>query len=188
MGNAGRMEKPACLFGASFRLEREKKGISFWDVVYRAAYYPANVKRIEDGKLQPGIQLAFRLLDAIGVEPGGFMAALACEHAALLPQSLSGMSKVVVEYVIPVLRKGQKSLFGPLLAQARLAGAVSQTAMAKAAKYSLRNINTVESGRQEPGIMTALALVMTTGVDVREFFNTLYACWREQQTSMQSVK
>lgn len=188
MGNAGIMEKSACLFGTSFRLEREKKGISFWDFVYRAAYYPANIKRIEDGKLQPGIQLAFRLLDAIGVEPGGFMAALACEHAALLPQSLSGMSRVVVEYAIPVLREGQKSLFGPLLVQARLAGAVSQTAMAKAAKYSLRNMNTVENGRQEPGIMIALALVMSTGVDVREFFNTLYACWREQHASAQSAK
>lgn len=63
------------------------------------------------------------------------MAVLACEHAALLPQSLSGMSRVVVEYAIPILREEQKSLFGPLLAQARLAGAVSQTAMAKAAKY-----------------------------------------------------
>lgn len=49
-------------------------------------------------------------------------------------------------------------------------------------------MNTVESGRQEPGIMTALALVMTTGVDVQEFFNILYACWRERQASSQSAK
>lgn len=61
-------------------------------------------------------------------------------------------------------------------------------AMAKAAKYSLPNMNTVENCRQEPGIMTALALVMTTGVDVREFFNVLYACWRQRQASSQSAK
>lgn len=116
------------------------------------------------------------------------MAAFAREHAALLPQSLSGMDRVMVDYAIPELREGQKSFYGSLLAQARLAGAVSQTAMARAAKYSLRNISVVENGRQEPGIMTALALVMTTGVDVREFFSTLHLCWREQQTAVRSVR
>ena len=181
MGNAPIMKKPACLFGLSFRQEREKKGISFWDLVYRVAYYPANLKRIEVGKLQPGIRLAFRLLDAIGVEPGAFMAALAREHSAVLPQSLSRLGKVPVAYSLPVWEEGQKSLFGPLLAQARRAGAVSQTAMAKAAHYGLRNMNVVERGAQEPGIMTALALVMTTGVDVEEFFNILHGCWLEQQ-------
>lgn len=98
------------------------------------------------------------------------------------------MEHVSISYKMPLLKEGQKSLFGLFLVQARLAGVVSQTAMAKAANYNLRNINGVENGRQEPGIMTALALVMTTGVDVREFFNTLYACWREQQASVQSVK
>ena len=155
--------------------------MSFWDLVYRVAYYPANLKRIEEGKLQPGIRLAFRLLDAIGVDPGSFMGALAREHSAVLPQSLSSLGKVPVAYTLPALEKGQKSLFGPLLAQARRAGAVSQTAMAKAAHYGLRNMNVVEKGAQEPGIMTALALVITTGVDVEEFFNVLHASWREQQ-------
>lgn len=181
MGNAPKMEKPVCLFGDSFRQEREKKGLSFWDLVYRVAYYPANLKRIEEGKHQPGIGLAFRLLDAIGAEPGAFMAALAREHSAALPQRLSSLDEVPVAYTLPAVEEGQKSLFGPLLAQARRAGSVSQTAMAKAAHYGLRNMNVVEKGAQEPGIMTALALVMTTGVDVEEFFNVLHACWREQQ-------
>lgn len=182
MRNAGRMEKTACLFGASFRREREKKGLSFWDLVYRAAYYPANIKRIEEGRLQPGIHMAFRLLNAIGAEPGRFMAALACEHADRLPQSLSGLNSVVVGYELPLLREGQKSLFGPLLGQARLATAVSQTAMAKATGYNLRNMSVVEKGLQEPGVMTALALVMATGADVEVFFRTLHAAWQEQIT------
>lgn len=173
------MEKPACLFGAAFRREREKKGFSFWELVYRAAYYPANIRRIEEGKLQPGVRMAFRLLNAIGVEPGGFMAALAREHADKLPQSHSGMASVTVHYTLAPLRDGQKSLFGPLLAQARLAAHVSQTAMAKAAGYNLRNISVVEKGLQEPGVITALALVMTTGVDVEEFFRTLHTGWLE---------
>ena len=119
--------------------------------------------------------MAFRLLNAIGVEPGSFMAALAREHAAWLPQSTSGMGSVTVSYVLAPLEEGQKSLFGPLLAQARLAAHVSQTAMARVAGYNLRNMSVVEKGLQEPGIMTALALVMTTGVDVEEFFRTLHA-------------
>lgn len=155
--------------------------MSFWDLVYRVAYYPANLKRIEEGKLQPGIRLAFRLLDAVGVEPGAFMAALAREHSAALPRSLSSLPGVRVAYTLPVVEEGQKSLFGPLLAQARRAGAVSQTAMARAARYGLRNMNVVEKGAQEPGIMTALALVMTTGADVEEFFNVLHACGRGRQ-------
>ncbi|MGE4310355.1 helix-turn-helix transcriptional regulator [Desulfovibrio sp.] len=41
-----------------------------------------------------------------------------------------------------------KSFFGPLLAQARLAVGMSQTAMAKSAGYDLRNINAVEKGKK----------------------------------------
>ncbi|WP_165079091.1 MULTISPECIES: helix-turn-helix transcriptional regulator [unclassified Desulfovibrio] len=54
--------------------------------------------------------------------------------------------------------------------------------MARAAGYNLRNMSVVEKGLQEPGIMTALALVMTTGVDVEEFFRTLHAGWQEHKT------
>lgn len=182
MGNAGKMEKPACLFGASFRREREKKGFSFWELVHRAAYYPANIRRIEEGRLQPGLRMAFRLLNAIGAEPGNFMAALAREHADRLPKSASCMGSMALSYVLAPLQEGQKSLFGPLLTQARLAAQVSQTAMARAAGYSLRNMSVVEKGLQEPGVVTALALVMTTGVDVEDFFRTLHAGWQEPRT------
>lgn len=87
--------------------------MSFWDLVYRVAYYPANLKRIEEGKLQPGVRLAFRLPDAIGAEPGRFMAALAREHAGTLPQSLSRLTEVPVAYtlpILPMLEEEQKSL------------------------------------------------------------------------------
>lgn len=66
-----------------------------------------------------------------------------------------------------------------MLLQARTAGRVSQTTMAKAVGYNLRNFNGVEKGRQYTGIMTALALVLATGVEVRDFFNELYAYWLE---------
>lgn len=105
------------------------------------------------------------------------MAALAREHGAHLPQNQSGRERVRVSYTLPQRQAGQKSLFGPLLAQTRLAAAVSQTAMTKATGYNLRNMSVVEKGLQELGVMTELALVMTTGVDVEEFFRTLHKAW-----------
>ena len=69
---------------------------------------------------------------------------------------------------------GMKSFFAPLLAQARLAVGMWQTAMAKSAGYNLCNGNAVEKGKQEPGVKSALALVAATGVDIREFFDHLH--------------
>lgn len=143
------------------------------------SYHIRNLQRIEKGEQQPGVNLALRLLNAIGAEPGAFMQKLADECLTSLPQSLSPMGHVTISYEMPQLKEGQKSLFGLFLVQARVTGAVSQTAMAKAARYNLRNINGVESGRQDPGIMTALALVKTTGVDIGDFFNKLYGSWNE---------
>ena len=53
-------------------------------------------------------------------------------------------------------------------------GGVSQTAMAKQAGYNLRNVNAVEKGRQEPGVVSALCLVAATGADIRSFFHHLH--------------
>ena len=180
------MQDSGCVFGIFFRQVREAKGVSLWQAALKMAYHIRNLQRIERGRTQPGVNLALRLLDATGIEPGTFMQEFVAAHADALPASISPKGRVTVTYEKP--REGPKSLFGPLLAQARLAGAISQTAMAKAAGYTLSNINAVEKGRQEPGIMTALALVMTTGVDVREFFTTLHTCWREQQASARSAR
>lgn len=148
-------------------------------------YHIRNLQRIEKGEHQPGVNLALRMLSAIDEEPGSFMHRLAQVHAGSLPQSLCRAAPEI-GYECPVLQDGQKSLFGLFLVQARQASAISQTAMARAAGYNLRNINGVENGRQDPGIMTALALVMTTGVDICCFFRHLYACWIGQCGVMKS--
>ena len=153
--------------------------ISLWGLALKMSYHIRNLQRIEKGEQQPGVNLALRLLNAIGAEPGAFMQKLADECQDSLPPSLSPLGHVTISYEMPQRMECQKSLFGLFLVQARVAGAVSQTAMARAAGYNLRNINGVESGKQDPGIMTALALVMTTGVDVENFFNKLYQSWCE---------
>lgn len=175
------MEKPACAFGALFRQERLAREISLWQVVHRMRYYLANIQRIEAGKQHPGVHLACRLLDAIGKDPGDFMLELARGQAGRLPEG-SLRSPLVVNYAPPPPGECPRSLFGHFLVQARVAADMSQTAMARAACYSLRNINAVEKGLQDPAIMTALALVMSTGAEVRAFFAALHVSWKQRQT------
>lgn len=177
------MQKSLCHFGAFFRDARIRSGLSLWSLSLRMGYHIRNLQRIEKGEHQPGVNLALRMLRAVDEEPGSFMRRLAEVHAGSLPQSLC-REAAEIRYECPVLGDDQKSLFGLFLVQARKSNAISQTAMARAAGYNLRNINGVESGRQDPGIMTALALVMTTGVDVCSFFGHLYACWEGQSGEM----
>jgi DNA-binding XRE family transcriptional regulator len=67
-----------------------------------------------------------------------------------------------------------KSVFGPAFKAVRLHYMVTQKAVAEKAKYNLRNLLDVESSRQEPGIMTALAMVCAVGADVGEYFSLLH--------------
>lgn len=177
------MQESTRFFGNLFREWRMAADISLWGLALKMSYHIRNLQRIEKGEQQPGVNLALRLLNAIEAEPGAFMQKLADECQASLPPNLSPLGHVTISYELPQRKEGRKSLFGLFLVQARAAASVSQTAMAKAANYNLRNINGVESGKQDPGIMTALALVRTTGVDIGNFFNTLYLCWHEFEHS-----
>lgn len=60
------------------------------------------------------------------------MQKLAQECQACLPQSLSPLHYVTVSYEMPHMKEGQKAFFGLFLVQARVVGAISQTAIAKA--------------------------------------------------------
>lgn len=151
-------------------------------------YYLANIQRIEAWIQHPGVLLALRFLQAIEVDAGIFMQELAGRNVDELPQGLFTLKSEDITYEVPVLGEGQKSFFGLFLRQARIAAGISQTAMARAANYNLRNIKGVEEGRQDPGIMTALALVVATGADVRQFFNVLSSAWENQQQSELGLK
>lgn len=180
----GRMDNFACPFGALFREHRTTKQISLWQVIHRLGYYPANIQRIEAGLQHPGVLLALRFLQAIDVDAGIFMQELSERNVDDLPQSLASLRPVDITYEVPVLGEGQKSFFGLFLRQARIAAGISQTAMARAAHYNLRNIKGVETGRQDRAIMTALTLVVSTGVDARQFFSVLSEAWKEQQARL----
>ena len=141
----------------------------------RLQHHTRNIQRIEGGLRQPGVLLALRMVAAVAADPGEFFETLFEESVGEAPDGVSSPSqRVSVTYQPLGAVEGLKSIFGPLLAQARLAVGMSQTAMAKSAGYNLRNVNAVEKGQQEPGVMSALALVAATGVDIREFFDQLH--------------
>lgn len=165
------MQDSICPFGPAFRRERMEHGVSQWTVATRLRYHLRNIQRIEGGTQQPGVLLAVRLVVAVEANPGDFFQDLSEEVVGDMPGGKISVSCAPVLYRRPEPAEGVKCFFGPLLAQARLAGAVSQTAMAKLAGYNLRNVNAVEKGRQEPGIIPALRLVAATGADIRCFFN-----------------
>lgn len=119
-----------------------------------------------------------RLVEALGIGHGEFFSRLVEENMDNLPNPISPLERIDISYQMPDEAQNLKSNFGLLLVQARTAALVSQTAMAKTAGYSLRNIKPVETGKQEPGITTAIALVRTTGVDIAKFFNQLYEMMR----------
>lgn len=168
------MQDSLCPFGPAFRQERVKLNVSQWTLAMRLRYHIRNLQRIEGGVRQPGVMLALRMVLAVGAVPGDFFQKLHVDDAMLNRRSVEQPSGLVAAtYRTPEMEEGATCPFGPLLAQARKARGVSQTAMAKTAKYNLRNVNAVEKGRQEPGVMSALSLVAATGVDIREFFNRL---------------
>lgn len=184
LGNVGKMEKPACIFGPKFRQERVKRGFSLWHMVHDLNCYLANLQRIEKGLTEPRVHMAFRMLESIDANPGGFLAALVSENPGVFPEGIGCENGRVVDFQRSAIQPDQRSCFGPLLAQARISSGISQAAMAKMAGYNVRNINAVEHGKQEPGIIKAVALVIATGSDVRIFFNQMYELWKCQQLSV----
>lgn len=165
------MVKGTCPFGPAFRREREARAISQWTLATKIHCHPRNLQRIEYGEQQPGVMKALQLLTAIGCMPGSFLEDLALAIGLPLPNEKDPL--IEDSYTKPDTSGGAPCLFGPLLRQARESVRLSQTALAKNAAYNLRNINAVEAGRQEPGIIIALRLVVATGVNVNGFFDSL---------------
>ena len=146
----------------------------------RAEFNVTNLRKIEKGKVQPGVMLAVRLVAATGANVGEFFQKLAETEGMLLAPDKSSRSDT------PSLQnqvdKGiqhdfglasVKCVFGPLFKETRVRYQVTQKLVAEKAQYNLRNILAVESGKQEPGVMTALAMVCAVGADIKAFFTQL---------------
>ena len=176
------MEKGSfCSFGQYIIALRENAGLSQWQLSVLTEFNVTNLRKIEKGKTQPGVMLAVRLVAATGADVGEFFQYLA-ESEGLL-QTLDGSPRsgsVLVQ--TPGGRKmppgsdpaSAKGIFGQLFKEARVRSQVTQKVVAEKAQYNLRNLLEVEKEEQEPGVMTALAMVCAVGVDIRSFFGDLY--------------
>ena len=141
-----------------------------------------NLRRIEKGTMQPGVTIALRLVAATGADVGDFFQNLARNNGLLpLPDasgnagkdSLKNLSMKGIHLPQEKLLSA-KSVFGVFFKEVRQLTKTTQKTVAEKARYNLRNLLNVESGTQEPGIMTALAMICATDVDVAEFFEELY--------------
>lgn len=140
--------------------------------------------------MQPGVSMAIRLVAASGADVGNFFQKLAEDNALLTLPDVPGSRGMTcsesdfikgIHLPIEKLPKGTRSVFGAMFKEIRLHYGVTQKIVAEKAQYNLRNILNVESGNQEPGIMTALALVCATGMNVIEFFRWVHCILKEEQ-------
>ena len=167
------MENILCLFGLHFVQARTARNITQWHVAARAGYHVTNLSKIEKGRYQPGVNLALRLLEVLDLDGGDFFASLWREAAATAPEAVRNTGPGVAVDFAPYTVEGLRCPFGPLLLQVRLATSVTQKTIAEKTGYNLRNMNKVEKGEQEPGVMTALYMVVAAGGDVRCFWTQL---------------
>jgi|GEM_PF-3643100 len=147
-----------------------------------AAINATQLRTIEKGGSQPGVEVAVRLVATLGYSVGKFFQQLA-EQGGLpvLPDTpgCKGMVEAENDYIqelhLPLEKSESKarSTFGLMFKEVRLHYGITQKIVAEKARYNLRNLLNVESGSQEPGIMTALAMVCATGADVEVFFEKL---------------
>jgi DNA-binding XRE family transcriptional regulator len=158
----------------------EKHRMPQWLLAARCEVVASNLRKIEKGVTQPGVMLAVRIIAALETNVGDVFRELAMKVGYISPeeQSISRNDEAQIRINQEIIKtnfcgEDDSCVFGPFLKSVRVKFNVSQQAIARFAKYHIRNILEVESGRREPGAMTALALVCATGCDVAWFFNQL---------------
>lgn len=176
------MEKQLCPFGQFFRTMREQQGVSLWRLSVGLPYPQGNIQRIERGLHEPRIELALRLITALGLNAGGVLDDLARQEGWI------GEESGVQPYSVAHAKRGSPDealadacLLGPLLRERRLLYGKSQKCVAEYADYSVRNLINVEKGTQEPGVIIALKLVIATGDSPRTFFDLLQQQIQERE-------
>ena len=161
-------------FAMLFRKKRDAHALSLWKLAQKINYHPRNIQKIEHAERQPGVHLAVRLVMALDENVGDFFEEL---HKLCME---SGDKFPMRGDVAPWLDNPSvpevgavRYMFGPFLRQYRNRQGIPQKHVAEIACYSLRNLVKVEKGEQEPGVMTALAMVVAVKADVKSFFNHL---------------
>ena len=177
------MQEKPCGFGSLLLSYREKARLTQSRLGILAELHATHLRMIEKGKVQPSVGQAVRLVSKLTPDVGKFFQELAEQEGLLvLPdvQGGAGMAEAGNDLIkglhLPLAKSETeaRSIFGLMFKEVRLHYGITQKAVAEKARYNLRNLLNVESGSQEPGIITALAMVCATGADVEAFFEKLY--------------
>lgn len=165
-------------FGAFLREERRRRGILLWKFAASIPFPQSNIQRMERGNAEPRVGLAVRMVNALGVNVGEFMAAFMLEQgwgASPVEQARAhspGSPQLALSAEnMSTISGSPAAVFGFLLKQTRLANNLNQMKLAETSGYTVRSLISVEKGRQEPIITNALRLVWATGCDPVDFFN-----------------
>jgi transcriptional regulator with XRE-family HTH domain len=67
---------PLLQFGANLRAVREQRGFSQETLAQRAGMDPAEIRRLESARRDPGIRVLTRLARALGVAPADLLAGI----------------------------------------------------------------------------------------------------------------
>lgn len=168
-------------FGIYLREERRRRGILLWKFAASIPHPQSNIQRMERGKAEPRLGLAVRMVNALGVNVGEFMADLlqkqgwgASPYAQHLEQPQDSFPMQAQPENQAEISNTPAVIFGLLLKEARLARNLNQMKIAEAANYTMRSLISVEKGRQEPMIANALRLVWATGSEPVSFFNAFH--------------
>ncbi len=167
-------------FGAFLREERRRRGILLWKFAASIPFPQSNIQRMERGNAEPRVGLAVRMVNALGVNVGEFMAAFMLEQGwGASPVEQARAHSPDSPQLALSASGSPAAIFGFLLKQARLANNLNQMKIAEASGYTVRSLISVEKGRQEPIITNALRLVWATGYEPVDFFNAFNRLLRQ---------
>lgn len=177
-----------CPFGLALVQLRKEKEISQSRLSILGEFNVTNLRRVEKGLMQPGISIAVRLVLATGTDIDIFFNQLAEKEKLILPKSkksiennLNVAEATQIKHFIGKIKTEElasaKSPFGLLFSNFRRKYQVSQKIVAEFAQYDARNILNIEKGKQDPGVMHALAMTCAvaqkTDIEIDVFFKAL---------------
>lgn len=179
------MDNDLSQFGAFLAAARNKRGFSQWNVSMRSLYQVLDVSSAENGLQEPRVTVLMNLCLAYGMHPHDFFPAL-YRHVEGGPLEVPDVDPALPPLLYPLKRK--PCLFGPLFKRARTSvPGMSQAVLAAEFQYDKRNFGRIENGSQEPGGLLTLRMVGFIGVDMAEFYDTLYKALRNDMETMPSV-
>ncbi len=178
----------ASSFGSALTNARKQKGIASGRLAIQAGTYPSLLSNIEKGSVVPSIASAMRLVYSLDLDVVNFFKDLAISQNLFAPSSHTNHSHDLEKMFLENARlklenkdlSTTKSLFGLLFREFRVMHKVTQQKVSEFTSYSIRNIQKVERGEQDPNVMTALSMVCAVAQRAEVNIDMFFAFYQSQ--------